>query len=232
MSSFIELAIANKDVFTTIVTLWVFIIMVIPLIKKQNKDISNSMVRISDTLDNFKVSFQKHLVDDSREQTLIFDKLEEHRKEANRQFRIIADNSTKRVLSQEQTIDLLKTQMWYVTWKKLDFIKWIILNNHIDWNRVKVKQKVTNWLLALSDEYMSKFAWYKTPIWDLWKWLNENFSENGVWELVDEIVDIIYKEYDWLESDNTLNKINEIAMIMKTLQVWLANKLRWDITNY
>jgi len=89
--------------------------MVIPLIKKQNKDISNSMVRISDTLDNFKVSFQKHLVDDSREQTLIFDKLEEHRKEANRQFRIIADNSTKRVLSQEQTIDLLKTQMWYVT---------------------------------------------------------------------------------------------------------------------
>jgi hypothetical protein len=82
----------------------------------------------------------------------------------------------------------------------------------------------------LSDEYMSKFSTYKTPIGDLWKWLDENFTEKDFQKLVDDVLEIIYKEYEWKESDNTLNKVNEILMIMKTIQVWLANQLRKDLS--
>jgi hypothetical protein len=89
--------------------------------------------------------------------------------------------------------------------------------------------KLRNWLLALSDEYLVKFNWYKTPIWSLTKWLQSNFSDEEFEELVDSIMDIIYKEYWWNENDNTLWKIADISMCMKTLQVKLANKLRWDL---
>jgi len=123
----------------------------------------------------------------------------------------------------------LKTHMWYVTGKKLEFLKWIILNNHIAWNEDKIREKIYTWLSAFSDEYLAKFTTYKTPIWDLSKWLQNAYPLTEFNKLVDECVNIIYKKYEWLESDITLNKINEIAMIMRTLQVWLANKLRSDI---
>jgi hypothetical protein len=48
------------------------------------------------------------------------------------------------VLDKEQTLDLLKTHMWYVTSKKLDFLKAIILNNHIEGNKDKIRKKVYN----------------------------------------------------------------------------------------
>ena len=83
--------------------------------------------------------------------------------------------------------------------------------------------------MALSDEYLSKFSTYQTPIGDLGKWLNDNFGEKDFDKLVNSCVTIIYKEYDGDQSSNTLNKINEIAMIMKTLQVGLGNKLRMDL---
>ncbi len=225
----ITTAIANKDVFTTLITLWIFTWVVIPLINRQNTQVKDSLNSIVDELKKLNETFSSHLVDDARQLTNIFNKLEEHRDEANREFNQIKENSLKTVLNNEQTISLLKTNMWYVTSKKLDFIKAIILNNHIQWNNEKIREKIYNWLMALSDEYLTNFSTYHTPIGDLSKWLIDNFWEKEFNKLVDDCVEIIYKVYDWKENDNALNKINEIWMIMKTLQVWLSNKLRWDL---
>lgn len=222
-------ALANRDVFTTIITLWIFTWIVIPLINKQNTQIKESLKEIVFELKKFNETFSNHMLDDAKQLTNIFNALEEHRDEAHREFNQIKENSLKTILNKEQTISLLKTNMWYVTAKKLDFIKAIILNNHIANNGEKIREKVYNWLMALSDEYLTSFSTYHTPIWDLSKWMTENFWLKEFNKLVDDCVDIIYKVYDWKESDNTLNKINEIWMTMKTLQVWLANKLRADL---
>lgn len=225
----ITTALQNKDVFTTLITLWIFTWIVVPLLNKQSKQQANALSKIAESFDKFQSSFSEHMLEDARQLTAIFDKLEEHKREANRQFSDIKENSYKRILSTEQTIDIFKSQMWYVSSKKLDFIRNIILNNHIKDNEVNIRNKLVSWLLALSDEYLIKFNWYKTPIWSLTKWLQANFREEEFNKLIDDIIVIIYKDYGWNENDNTLSKINDISMLMKTLQVWLANKLRWDL---
>lgn len=215
-------AINHPDFFTSLMILFVFIfiitIIILPIIYSSNKRFD----RILNNTGKFNT-----LINDSLIQ--IKNAIENHNTNSEEQFEIIKDNIGKVTLNKEQTIDLLKTHMWYVTWKKLEFIKGIILNNHIAWNEDKVREKVKNWLIALSDEYLSKFQSYQTPIWNLAKWLNENFTKEDFCKLVDDIMILIYKEYEWWANDILLNKTNEIAMIMRTLQVWLANQLRNDI---
>jgi hypothetical protein len=217
----LELLIENKDLLWTLILLpflWFFV-------RNQSK-----------SFEALTQSLKEHWEEDIKvnkevNETLINlnNSIKRHDENEEKHFEIIRENIWRVTLDKEQTIDLLKTQMWYVTSKKLEFIKGIILNNHITWNEDKIREKIYTWLARFSDEYLSKFTTYKTPIWDLSKWLINVYPETEFNKLVNECVTIIYKKYEWNESDNTLNKINEIAMIMRTLQVWLANKLRSDI---
>jgi hypothetical protein len=147
---------------------------VIPLLRGSIKDLKdgiNGMTEaiklVNKSMESTNKIMQEHMLDDARQLTNIFNKLEDHRQEAHSAFDRIAQNSLKTILDTEQSIDLLKTHMWYVSQKKIDFIKGIILNNHIIGNNKKIREKLFNGLLALSDEYMSKFSTYKTPIGDL-----------------------------------------------------------------
>jgi len=100
--------------------------------------------KIADSFDKFQESFSAHTLEDARQLTSIFDKLEQHRNEANRQFNDIKENSYKRILTTEQTIDIFESQMWYVSSKKLDFIRNIILNNHIKDNEINIRNKLVS----------------------------------------------------------------------------------------
>jgi hypothetical protein len=65
--------------------------------------------------------FQSHTEDDAEQLTEIKNILSK-----------IIDNVTKTPLNKEQTIRLFKSELWLTSRKKLNFIKSILLNNHIE----------------------------------------------------------------------------------------------------
>lgn len=134
-------------------------------------------------------------------------------------------------LAEEQTLQLLKDRMLIVSIKeKLPFIKSILEFNNIDWRKEQIRNKLYTWLSWYSDKYIANFKTYNTPIWDLSEWLEKTFTEKEFNKLVDDIIEVMYRENSNKEKQTSINeKCNEIQIIMEVLQTWLVNKLRKDL---
>jgi hypothetical protein len=63
------------------------------------------------------------------------------------------------------------------------------------------------------------------------QWLEDNFTDKEFEQFVKEIVDIMFREDDIDKIQSVNDKMNEISLIMETLQSNLANKLKKDIAN-
>jgi hypothetical protein len=63
------------------------------------------------------------------------------------------------------------------------------------------------------------------------QWLEDNFTDKEFEQFVKEIVDIMFREDDMDKIQSVNDKMNEISLIMETLQSNLANKLKKDIAN-
>lgn len=138
------------------------------------------------------------------------------------------------VLNTEQSVNLLLSNMWMVSWGKLDYIKTILKINHIEGRREEIRKKIGGELVSRSWQYIATFKEYITPIWDLSVWLDKNFTEKDFKDFLDEIMDICYTakyKHTGKEAEIEL-KVNEIATVMKDLQNSLATKLRTDIKSY
>lgn len=185
-----------------------------------------------DQFDKITNAFIEHTKEDWVALEKIHTAIREHNDTSVEHFKYIMNNMHKPLLTEEQTLDIFASYMWYVSSKKLDFIKSIILNNHIEWRRDFIVLKVKNWLAGFSMEYEAKFNTFNTRIWNLSKWLDNNFTSDDFDLLIKEIVDIIYR--DECDMDKLIcanNKINEISQVMRDLQNNLRNKLRKDLYN-
>lgn len=218
----VDTAINNKDVFTTLIILFVFLfvilIILLPIIRWNNK-----------RYDRLITAFEKHTEKDWEELSKIYNELKSHNENSERQFAFLRNNLNNTTLTNEQAVRLLKREMWLTSRKKLNFIKDILLNNHINWREHFISEKVKIWLAWYSQEYLTNFKWYTTWIWDLWKWLDDNFSEKEFIDFVKEIVDVMFRPDKWEKTSVIQNKMSEISLIMETLQNALWLKLKNDL---
>jgi hypothetical protein len=211
----VDKAIENPDFFTTLILLFVFIflttIILIPIIRWSNKRY-DKLIDIKN--------------DDSNQLINIFNELKHHNESSKEQFDFIRNNLNNTTLNDEQAVRLLKAEMWLTSRKKLNFIKDILLNNHIPWREDFIHEKVTLWLSTYSQEYITNFKWFNTNIWDLWRWLDNNFWKDEFKQFVKEITDVMFRQDKWDKTAIIQNKIAEISLLMETLQnkLWLKLK--------
>jgi len=132
----------------------------------------------------------------------------------------------KTSLTRGQTVRLFKSEMWLTSRQKIAFLRSILINNHIKGREEFIKKKIREGLIWYSDEYLSNFKWFDTPVGDLWIWLNGAFWENEFDNFIEEIALVVFRD-DWSSNKEIVNdKVNEISLIMETLQNNLANKLK------
>lgn len=238
MEQFISLALDNKDVWSSLILIWIILVILYPLLRKGQKQTDTTI----DLLRQEHIQNKKHndkvitiLEEQSKgsikQLTNIFNEIANHNQNSNREFEYIKENIFNTKLDDEKTVRILKTEMWYVTEKKLEFIKSMLENNHIKGREDKIKEKLIVWLEWYSWEYYASFKGYNTPIWDLWTWLDVHFNSETFKEFCSEIFDVIIANYEWDKEMVTNQKVNEIRNIMKRVQNWLANKLRSDLVN-
>lgn len=228
----------NKDILWTVVLLLMIGLILYPLIRKwyrqTDKTIDILKKEIVNNKEQFKEMlniFQTHTEEDARQLTNIFNEIKNHNKNSEKEFNFIKNNMFKTTLDNEQAVRILKTEMWYVTEKKLEFIKDILQNNHIKGREDKIRIKLEVGLEWYSQEYYASFRWYNTKLWDLWDWLDDNFDSNTFKEFCNEIFEIIIAEYKWEKETVITEKVNEIRNVMKRVQNGLANHLRNDLLN-
>lgn len=218
----VDTAIANKDVFTTLIVLFIVIffmlVLIIPLIWKTNKR--------NDKLLN---DFIEHSQENAKNLSNIYNEIKNHNNMSEKQFEFLRQNLNNTTLNDEQSVRLFKWEMWLTSKKKLNFIKDILINNHVKWREDFIREKVTLWLSWYSQEYLTNFKWYTTNIWDLWKWLDDNFWKEDFKIFVKEITDVMFRRDVWEKMSCINNKMSEIALIMETLQNKLWLKLRDDL---
>ena len=232
----VDKAIQNKDVFTTLILLFVFLIIVMPLIYfVVKKVLENINTNIKDLWEHLNKSLKEHTKWDEYIQLKIFEKIQEYHIWSQRSFLDLQQKLWNTVLNKEQTVSLLQEKMWFVSYWKLEFIKQVMLFNHITWRRDEIKSKIKNELERKSEEYIREFWRWITPIWDLAKWLEKNFWAKEFDDFIEEIIKIVYRETEiYKQMDRTVVveiKKNDIATLMKDLQSKLAKKLREDLDN-
>lgn len=86
---------------------------------------------MTDGFQGIQDTFEKHEERDHEKLENIYNKIDEHHSESNKQFNRIARAMGNTVLSEQQTISLFKEKMWYVSHGKINFIKEVIRKNHI-----------------------------------------------------------------------------------------------------
>jgi len=232
----INKAIENKDVFTTLIIVFLFLVIIMPfmyyIVKKVldsiNKNINDLAIKLKETLET-------HTKSDEFVQLKIFEKIQDHHISSQRSFLDLQQKLWNTVLNKEQTVSLLQEKMWFVSYWKLEFIKQVMLFNHIHGRREEIKTKIKNELERKSEEYIREFWRWITPIWDLAKWLEKNFWAKEFEEFIEEIIKIVYRETEvYKQMDRTVVveiKKNDIATLMKDLQSKLAKRLREDLDN-
>ena len=220
--SLVDKAISNPDFFTTLILLFIFIflttIVLIPIIRWNNK-----------RYDKLVEVFEKHSDNDDMVLSSILNEIKNHNDISKDNFQFLRENLNNTTLTDEQAVRLFKSEMWLTSRKKLNFLKDILLNNHIAWREDFIHEKITLWLSTYSQEYLINFKWYTTNIWDLWKWLYNNFGTNEFKAFVKDVADIMFRKEEWDKTSIIHNKMAEISLLMETLQNKLGLKLKDDL---
>jgi hypothetical protein len=62
------------------------------------------------------------------------------------------ENNKKTNLDEIQSLNLLKMTLWFISDKKLEFIKSVLINNHINNNQDKIRRKIYNSFEVFNNE--------------------------------------------------------------------------------
>lgn len=154
-----------------------------------------------------------------------------HDEESKISFNKIVDRIQNNMLSDFQTIRILKSEMWLTSKKKLDFLQNIMLHNHIKGREDFIKDKVRIGLLGFSEEYMTNFKSYNTKVGKLDNWLEQQLTHEQFEKFIDEICSIMFRSVEGDKVQDAYMKKQEISLIMETLQNGLAQKLKKDLHN-
>jgi len=134
------------------------------------------------------------------------------------------------VLNEEQTAKLLQEKMWYVSQQKLDYIKEVLVNNHLEDREEQVKRKVETELIRLSGLYVSDMNAFVTPIGELGTWVRENLDMKSF--LVEVFAIIFRKQTGNFSREENINvKLSDLSVLMKSVQNRLVDELKQFMDN-
>lgn len=237
--------ITTNDFFTNVIAVfllipivWFLLWLMSRALKKRDKDLTDAITKglekisldFKEWIKDIKDVFEKHEKSDHLHLDRIYDSIEKHNTMVERQYTKIMTSVWNTILTEQQAYNLFLEKMWTVSFWKLEFIKQLLIKNHITNRETEVKERIKAELVKQSQIYIRDFKEFTTPVWDLSDWLEENFNEEQFDEFIDQIVKIVYKEYK--TQDKVLRtelKINEISTLMKKLQNNLWKKLRDDM---
>ena len=203
--SLINLAISNPDFFTTLVTLFIFLFMmliiIVPIIRWQNK-------RFDRLLD----SFQSHTEEDWKYLWKIFNAIDIHNKMSEWQFTVLQATIWSKTIDKESAILMLKKSMLSWIYKKLDFLEKRLNKNNLKERKEIIKRQIRVELLKLSDEeYLDFLDWFTLNWVKLWDLIRNTFKFD---EFLEEIFDCIFDN----KIDETWIKLKNILEVMKFYQ--------------
>lgn len=237
--SLVDKALANKDVFTTLIVLFILVIIILPILYAFIKVLKDELIKELRTLGTtFKATFDQYEKHEKTIQDLIINTLVNHDRDSKRQHLELQTKMWNTVLNAEQTIDLLLSKMWFVSYWKLEFLRQVMIFNHIEWRREEITRKVKEELWRRSEDYLKDFRSYLTPVGDLSIWLAKNFADEDFNRSIDSIIDIIYSKKLKQANPDMSNeviitiKVNDISTLMKTLQADLWKKLKTEIDSF
>lgn len=120
----------------------------------------------------------------------------------------------------EETINVVKEKVWYASIAKLDYIREVLINNHIAERKEEIKDNIRTKLEELSQEYIQEFNTFNTPIVRLGDVVGENFEFNPFFE---EVMKVVYRD---TKNSNAIElKLKDIESIMRKYQNRMGMKL-------
>lgn len=133
-------------------------------------------------------------------------------------------------LNTEQSVDILKSKMWLVSYGKIEYLRNVILWNHFKGREEQIKKSIRSELERQSLIYIEDFKQYSTPIGILSDWLTTTFTEQEFDSFSKEVCDVVfsdrYSEYDKVAQCEL--KLKDISGIMKDVQNNLSMRLmKW-----
>ena len=126
----------------------------------------------------------------------------------------------RRTYTPEETIQVVREKVWYASLSKLDFIRDVLINNHINERKEEVRDNIRTKLEELSQMYIEEFNTFNTPIVKLWDVVAENFEFDKFFE---DIMKIVFREGK--DSTAIELKIKDIESIMRKYQNRVTQKL-------
>lgn len=126
----------------------------------------------------------------------------------------------RKTYTPEETLIAVREKIWFASIEKLDYIRQILVNNHISERKEEVTTNIRSKLEELSQKYIEEFNLLNTPIERLWDAVADNFEFEPFFK---EIMDIVFR------SDNNhyvINmKIKDIESVMRKYQTKMSKKL-------
>jgi len=209
---FLTPVINNKDILWTLILLpmfWYFI--------RQN---SKQFNKLTD-------AFKKHSDEDSvnlvaLNTTLIEIKnaITNHNDESLKQFEVVKDNISKKAISKEDAVLLIKKAMLSGSYKKLEYLEKRLNKNNLKARRKVIQRQIRVELIKLSDEeYLTFLNWFVYNWVKLWDYVRKHFAFN---EFIEEVFDCIFDEN---VKENSV-KLKNTLETMKVYQSECIEKIR------
>lgn len=126
----------------------------------------------------------------------------------------------RKTYTNDETITVVREKIWFASVSKLDYIRDVLINNHISERKEEIRDNVRTKLEEISQAYIQEFNSFNTPISQLWDVVSENFEFNKFFE---EVIKIILR-MDRREWAIEL-KIKDIESVMRKYQNKMIQKL-------
>jgi len=125
----------------------------------------------------------------------------------------------KTLLSKEETIEIFTLILSEHICKKLEFLRWILVENSIHKRRPQIEKNIRSKIVEITQEEASKLSKYNSPAWDLGDMLmTVDFNK-----FCKDINEIFFSE------DEIDNKVSDLKRMMWWYVNDLITKINWEI---
>lgn len=173
MDPYLTTALDNRDVFTTIITLGMLIVIIMPIVWVTIRQTVNQNKAIVKHLEDMNKSFAKHSSEDAENLKNISVALEKihtsidnHDKNVSKNIDFMRNNIGRKTITEQEAILMIKKAVLSGSYKKLDYLKKRLNKNNLKGRRATIERQVDIELRKASDEEYLDFL--------------DNFVYNGV----------------------------------------------------
>jgi len=229
MIEFLNLALANKDMFTSIILIWVIVYQTRTLnssLKTLKKD---TVVSLSTLWETFISTFNKHEIEERTLQKDLVTRFIKHEADDKEQFKELQQNFWKTTLSQEQTLVIFRAVLDKHIRAKILFLKNKLEINWIQTRKDSLKLQIKAEFEKITQQEASILSWFATPAWNIWEVLLWVMKSTKDWnKFLEDVYEVFFsKEYSKdLDKTAVINqKLDDISAIMSEIVNWLVKQI-------